>query len=116
MIAVIDEPDHPIAVRTIPRIDKFWYGAFFRTNLKDLLLSYNVDGIVVTGTVTQICVEDTVRQAFHEGFKVIVAEDAVSSFAPDVHVVTLKNIATKFGGVVPSDDIIAAGSKESVGV
>ncbi len=85
-----------------PVIDKFWYGAFFRTNLKDLLLSYTADTVVVTGTVTQICVEDTARQAFHEGFKVVVVEDCVSSFAPDLHAATLKNIGMKFGAVLSS--------------
>lgn len=104
-IAVIDELDRQ---PEDAQIDKYWYGSFFRTNLKDLLLSHGVEGIVVTGTVTQICVEDTVRQAFHEGFKVIVAKDAVSSFAPDLHAATLKNIAMKFGAVAESGDIIAA--------
>lgn len=102
-IAVIDELDKR---PEDPQVDKYWYGSFFRTNLKDLLHSHDVEGIVVTGTVTQICVEDTVRQAFHEGFKVIVAEDAVSSFAPDLHAATLKNIAMKFGAVASSDEII----------
>ncbi|MCP4306864.1 MAG: cysteine hydrolase, partial [bacterium] len=109
-IAVIDELD---CRPEDPQIDKYWYGAMFPTNLKDLLLSHDVQGIIVTGTVTQICVEDTVRQAFHEGFKVIVAEDAVSSFAPDLHAGTLKNIAMKFGAVAPSDDIIAAARRMS---
>jgi nicotinamidase-related amidase len=104
-IAVIDELDFRPGD---PVVDKYWYGSFFRTNLKDILLSHGVEGIVVTGTVTQICVEDTVRQAFHEGFKVIVAEDGVSSFAPDLHAATLKNIAMKFGVVETVEAIIGA--------
>jgi nicotinamidase-related amidase len=109
-IAVIDELDcRPGDFQ----IDKFWYGSFFRTNLKDVLSAHGADAIVVTGTVTQICVEDTVRQAFHEGFKVIVAEDGVSSFAPDLHAATLKNVAMKFGVVARSDEIIAlAGGRQ----
>ena len=92
--AVVDELD------TEPSdifIDKYWYGAFCRTNLKDALLSYNADAVVITGTVTQICVEDTARQAFHEGFKVIVVEDCVSSFDPELHRATLRNLGMKFG-------------------
>lgn len=104
-IAIIDELD---CRPGDPVVDKYWYGSFFRTNLKDILLSHGVEGIVVTGTVTQICVEDTVRQAFHEGFKVIVAEDGVSSFAPDLHAATLKNIAMKFGAVKSAGAIIGA--------
>src|SRR5690606_8483722 len=81
-IAIVDEFD----VRPgDPVIDKYWYGAFFRTNLTDILLSHGADSIVIAGTVTQICVEDTARQGFHEGFKVVVVEDCVSSFAPDLH-------------------------------
>lgn len=103
-IAVIDELDHRAGD---PVIDKFWYGAFFRTNLRDVLAAHGAEGIVVVGTVTQICVEDTVRQAFHEGLKVIVAEDGVSSFAPDLHAATLKNVAMKFGAVASSSAIAA---------
>jgi nicotinamidase-related amidase len=102
-IAVVDELDVR-AGDTV--VDKFWYGAFFRTNLKDVLHSHGADSVVVTGTVTQICVEDTVRQAFHEGLKVIVVEDGVSSFAPDLHAATLKNIAMKFGAVLTSAEVI----------
>jgi nicotinamidase-related amidase len=102
-IAVIDELD---LRQGDPVIEKYWYGAFFRTNLKDVLHARNTDSVVITGTVTQICVEDTARQAFHEGFKVIVAEDCVSSFAPDLHAATLKNIAMKFGAVIPSAELI----------
>jgi nicotinamidase-related amidase len=110
-IAVIDELDFRPGD---PVVDKYWYGSFFRTNLKDILLSHDVEGIVVTGTVTQICVEDTVRQAFHEGFKVIVAKDGVSSFAPDLHAATLKNIAMKFGAVESTEAILGGiGNKPS---
>ena len=38
---------------------------------------------VITGTVTQICVEETARESFHHGFKTTIVEDAVSSFAPE---------------------------------
>jgi hypothetical protein len=53
----------------------------------------------VTGTVTQICVEETARQAFHHGYRTTMVADAVSSYAPDLHAATLKNFAHKFGWV-----------------
>ena len=102
-IAVIDElnprADDPI-------IDKFWYGAFFRTNLEDVLLSFRADTVVVAGTVTQICVEETARQAFHHGFKTIVLRDCVSSFDPQLHEAALKNLNMKFGAVISSREFI----------
>jgi len=55
--------------------------------------------------VTQICVEETARQAFHHGFRTTLAADAVSSYAPDLHAATLKNFAMKFGWVDSSEHI-----------
>jgi nicotinamidase-related amidase len=86
-------------------IDKYGYGAFHGTPLDDWLKAFGVDSLVVTGTVTQICVEETARQAFHHGYRTTIAADAVSSFAPDLHAATLKNFAMKFGWVAETDDI-----------
>ncbi|MBN2552046.1 MAG: cysteine hydrolase [Spirochaetales bacterium] len=98
-IAVIDElPVEPGDYA----VDKYWYGAFFRTNLYDILLSEHVDTAVVCGTVTQICVEETAREAFHLGLKTVVLSDCVSSFDPQMHAATLKNFASKFGRVLDS--------------
>lgn len=103
VVAVIDElefggPDMSV--------DKFWYGAFHRTNMVDLLASRNADTVVVSGTVTQICVEETARQAFHHGFKTIVLSDCVSSFDPEMHNATLKNLNMKFGTVLTSGQFL----------
>ena len=80
-------------------IEKYGYGAFHGTRLSDCLRQAGVRSLVVTGTVTQICVEETAREAFHHGFATTLASDAVSSFAPDLHAATLKNFAMKFGWV-----------------
>lgn len=87
-------------------VDKYWYGAFFRTNLLDILQAEGVDTVVLAGTVTQICVEDTARGAFHNGLKTVVLSDCVSSFAPDLQAATLKNHAMKFGMVLDSASLI----------
>jgi nicotinamidase-related amidase len=83
-------------------VDKYGYGAFFRTSLEGILHAEHVDTIVVCGTVTQICVEETTREAFHLGLKVVMLGDAVSSFDPQMHAATLKNHAHKFGRVMDS--------------
>ena len=101
-IAVIDElspePGDPV-------VDKFGYGAFFRTNLPDILNAHGVDTVVISGTVTQICVEETAREAFHHGLKTVVLSDCVSSFDPELHRATLRNLAMKFGMVATSDEL-----------
>jgi len=86
-------------------MEKHGYGAFHGTTLSDLLRQRGILSLVVTGTVTQICVEETARQAFHHGFRTTLAADAVSSYAPDLHAATLKNFAMKFGWVDSSEHI-----------
>ena len=88
------------------QVEKFNYGAFHATPLEPILRSLGVESLVVTGTDTQICVEETARQAFHHGFRTTMVRDAVSSFAPDLHAATLKNFASKFGWVEDSEAVM----------
>lgn len=88
-------------------IDKHGYGSFHGTELDARLRELGVRSLVVTGTVTQICVEETAREAFHHGYRTTVVSDAVSSFAPDLHDATLKNFAMKFGWVADTDTVVS---------
>ena len=88
-------------------IDKYGYGAFHATDLAARLRAIDVQSLVVTGTVTQICVEESAREAFHHGFRTTMVEDAVSSFAPDLHAATLKNFAMKYGWVADTDTVLS---------
>lgn len=100
--AVIDEleplPDDP-------QVEKYGYGAFHDTDLNARLRAMGVTELVVTGTVTQICVEETAREAFHYGYRTTMVEDAVSSFDPELHAATLKNFAMKFGWVEVAESV-----------
>lgn len=88
-------------------IEKFGYGAFHETSLHKTLQGLGITSLVITGTVTQICVEETAREAFHHGYRTTVVEDGVSSFADDLHAATLKNFAMKFGWVSDSANVVA---------
>jgi nicotinamidase-related amidase len=100
---IIDEL-YPTAADTV--IEKYGYGAFYNTTLPDRLRALGVDAVVITGTVTQICVDETARGAFNYGFKAVTVADAVSSFAPDLHAATLKNLAMKFGRVASAAEVV----------
>lgn len=93
---VVDEM-MPLADELV--VDKFGYGAFHNTVLDDALRARGVRQIWVIGTVTQICVEETVREGFRRGYEVVVAADAVSSFDDELHRATLRNLAQKFAVV-----------------
>jgi nicotinamidase-related amidase len=89
-----------------PVVDKYGYGSFHNTMLEDVLRSRHVTQVVTVGTVTQICVEETVREGFHRGLEMVMVEDAVSSFDPELHAATLRNIAMKFGRVEPAERLL----------
>ncbi|MDP6706309.1 MAG: isochorismatase family cysteine hydrolase [Alphaproteobacteria bacterium] len=88
-------------------VEKHGYGAFHGTPLDNMLRVLEVRSLVVTGTVTQICVEETAREAFHYGYRTTLVADAVSSFEPELHAATLKNFAMKFGWAMRSDEALA---------
>lgn len=102
--AVIDELA-PLSAEL--QVDKYNYGAFHRTSLLDSLQARGVDTVLVTGTVTQICVDETARGAFREGLKAVIVSDVVSSFDQTLHQATLANFATKFGWVMTTDEVLA---------
>ena len=102
-VAIIDE----LAPRQNEhQVDKYGYNGFHRTRLTDLLNAHHVDTVLITGTVTQICVEDTARGAFHEGFQAAVISDAVSSYAPELHRASLQTLAMKYGRVVAAQEAL----------
>jgi nicotinamidase-related amidase len=92
-------------------VDKYGYGAFHNTNLEDILRSLGVESLIITGTVTQICVEETGREAFHHGYKTTLVSDAVSSYMPDLHAAALKNFGLKFGWVCTTEEVVRAVSE-----
>jgi len=73
----------------------------------DLLTAGNSAAGLISVTVTRVCVEDTARGAFHEGFQAAVVADAVSSYAPGLHRASLQTLAMKYGRVVNAQDALA---------
>jgi nicotinamidase-related amidase len=87
-------------------VEKYGYSAFKHTTLHDILISDGLDSIIVVGTVTQVCVADTVHDAFGSGIKVLVVSDCVTSYMPDLQAAFLKNFELKFAWVKSSNEVI----------
>ncbi len=104
---------HPSA-ETIPALGprpdelvvrKHGYDAFHGTPLDGALRARGVTSLVVTGTLTDICVLASVVGAFNREYRVTVAEDAVATLWPEIQRATLDIIGRAFGRVVSSKDI-----------
>jgi len=59
------------------------YSAFYATGLDELLRELGVKEVVVTGVLTNICIQHTAADAFFRGYKVIVPRDLVNALTDE---------------------------------
>jgi nicotinamidase-related amidase len=88
-------------------VRKHWYDAFAGTPLDGALRAQGVRSLVVTGTMTDICVLATVAGAFNREYRVTVVEDAVATLWPEIQQATLDIIRRAYGRVVPAKVVAA---------
>lgn len=89
-----------------PVVRKRWYDAFAGSELDGTLRARGITSLVVTGTMTDICVLATVVGAFNREYRITVVEDAVSTLWPEIQRATLDIIGRAFGRVVSSKSVI----------
>ncbi|MCF6379782.1 cysteine hydrolase [Nocardioides KLBMP 9356] len=77
------------------------------SELPSLLAAGNVDTVIVTGTVTNVCVEDTVRGASAAGLRVILVADACAATRDRDHNATLHVVYRSYGDVRPTAEVLA---------
>lgn len=87
-------------------VRKHWYDAFAGSPLDGALRARGVTSLVVTGTMTDICVLATVIGAFNREYRVTVVEDAVATLEPEIQRATLDIIGRAYGRVVSSKQVI----------
>ena len=86
-------------------VRKRGYDAFAGTPLDGALRARNVTSLVVTGTMTDICVLATVIAALHREYRVTVVEDGVATLWPEIQRATLDIIGRAYGRVVTGKEV-----------
>ncbi|WP_168123032.1 isochorismatase family cysteine hydrolase [Paenibacillus sp. HB172176] len=94
-------------------IEKHRYSAFIGTNLDLTLRSLNRKSIVLTGVLTNVCVESTARDGFMLDYNVTLASDGCAGSSAEAHAMTLSNISNYFGQVMESEAILGHWTKET---
>ena len=61
----------------------------------------------MTGVVTNVCVEGTVRDASTLGYRTILVADASATTSDAVHNATLHTVYRSFGDVRSTDEVLA---------
>jgi len=89
-------------------LEKSRYSAFWGTNLDTVLRAYNTRYLAITGVWANICVESTLRDAFHYGYFPILVRDAVAATNPAAFEATVANVQGAYGWVTTSQNLIDA--------
>src|SRR5262245_54026087 len=96
-------------------IDKPGKGAFYATELGEVLKNHDIDNLLVCGVTTEVCVNTTVREANDRGYRCVVISDGCASYFPEFHEMGLKMIKAQggiFGWVADSAAVLKAISTE----
>ncbi len=93
------EPDDKV-------ITKYVFSAFIGTNLKDILENAGIKSVIVTGVVTNVCCESTVRDGAMMGFYPVVPRDCVAAYTLEEHESSIARIDSFWGVVTTSQEII----------
>jgi ureidoacrylate peracid hydrolase len=104
--AIVDELTPQPGDLVVP---KTRYSGFFNTNMDSMLRARGVRTLVFTGIATNVCVESSLRDAFHLEYFPVVLEDATHHAGPDyVQKAALFNIEKFFGWVSTVADFCGA--------
>ena len=91
------------------RLDKTRYSGFFNSQLDSVLRARGIRNIVFVGIATNVCVESTLRDAFHLEYFGIMLEDATHQAGPDfLQQAAVYNVETFFGWVSTVADFCGA--------
>lgn len=74
----IDELSH-FRERILKVPGKRGFNAFINTNLNEVLKQHQITNIVLTGTVTSVCIDSTGRYAHEQGYNVTILADCTSA-------------------------------------
>ena len=97
------------------KIQKTRFSAFIHgsSNLEAVLRAREIDTVIITGTVTNVCCESTARDAMMRNFKTIMVTDANAATSDELHNASLAAFYLKFGDIMPTDMVIASLTKSA---
>jgi nicotinamidase-related amidase len=89
-------------------ITKDQYDAFYNTDLEEYLRSKNVEQVIISGLLANLCCETTARSAFVRGFEVFFPVDATAAYNRDFHISTFRNMGFGFCPLMRTSELISS--------
>lgn len=88
-------------------LKKNYFNGFIGTKLQNTLKKLGADTIILVGWRTHVCVAQTAIEAFHRGYRVLIAEDCVDSTTQVEHEFGLNLLRVNYGiEVLSSRDLL----------
>ena len=98
---------YPVAGEIV--LDKPGKGAFYATDLGEILKERGIRQLVFAGVTTEVCVQTTMREANDRGYECLLAEDATESYFPAFKKAAIDMMTAQgaiVGWVAPVADIV----------
>ena len=90
-------------------VEKLKYSAFFGTNLEAILKTYSIKYLMFAGVATNVCVEATIRDAYHRDYFSILISDATANTGPKfTQESSIFNVQRYYGWVTNTENILKA--------
>lgn len=87
------------------RVTKRQWGAFHQTALDLELRRRGIKTVVLAGVATNFGVESTARAGYEHGYAMVLVEDAMTSFSPEMHAFSVERIFPRIGRVTTASEI-----------
>jgi nicotinamidase-related amidase len=87
-------------------VQKPYYDGFHGTPLDSALRARGISHLVITGTMTDICVLATVVGGFNREYRMTVVEDGVATLWPEIQRATLDIIGRAYARVQPAKTVV----------
>lgn len=105
--------DHAIVDPLTPEpgdlvVPKSRYSGFAGTGLEQILASRRIRTLLVAGVATNVCVESTIRDAYHREFFPVMITDATMAAGPGAQEATEFNVEKFFGWLSTGAEVRAA--------
>lgn len=102
--------DHAIVDELAPApgdlvIQKSRYSGFAGTNLDQILSAKRIETVLVCGVATNVCVESTIRDAYHREYFPVMITDATLAAGPGAQEATEFNVLRFFGWLTTGADL-----------
>jgi ureidoacrylate peracid hydrolase len=105
--------DHAIVDSLAPQasdivVPKSRYSGFAGTGLEQILALRRIRALLVAGVATNVCVESTIRDAYHREFFPVMVTDATMAAGPGAQQATEFNVEKFFGWLTTGAEVRAA--------